>query len=50
LYQYTGATYSILIGITLAVLQGYFSIWWFKRHKQGPLEIIWHNATWIGSK
>ena len=50
LYQFTGATYSLLIGIALAFVQGYFSFWWFKNHKQGPLEIIWHKATWIGSK
>ncbi|MDD5183862.1 MAG: DUF418 domain-containing protein [Paludibacter sp.] len=50
LYEYTGATYCLFIGITLAVLQGYFSYRWFKHHKQGPLEILWHKATWIGSK
>jgi uncharacterized protein len=50
LYQYTGSTYCLLIGIALATLQGYFCYWWFKRHNQGPLEIIWHKATWIGSK
>lgn len=49
LYKYTGATYSILIGITLAVLQGIFSKWWMKNHKQGPLEIVWHKLTWIRS-
>lgn len=49
LYKYTGATYSILIGITLAVLQGIFSKWWMKSHKQGPLEIVWHKLTWIKS-
>jgi uncharacterized protein len=50
LYQYTGATYSILIGVLLAVLQGYFSTWWMKHHTQGPLETIWHKVTWIGSR
>ncbi len=50
LYQYTGATYCLLIGIALAVVQGYFSAWWIKKHNQGPLEIIWHKLTWIGSK
>jgi len=47
LYQYTGATYCLLIGIILAVLQGYFSYWWMKNHKQGPLETIWHKGTWM---
>ena len=49
LYQYTGATYCLLIGITLAILQGMFSSWWMKRHRQGPLERIWHKGTWIGT-
>lgn len=47
LYRYTGATYSLLIGIALAVLQGLFSKWWMKHHAQGPLETLWHKATWI---
>jgi len=47
LYKYTGATYSILIGLGLATLQWLFSNWWLKQHKQGPLETIWHKATWI---
>jgi uncharacterized protein len=50
LYKYTGATYCLLIGITLAVLQVYLSKFWLKNHKQGPLETLWHKATWIGSK
>lgn len=50
LYKYTGATYCLLIGIALAVIQGYFSIWWMKNNKQGPLETLWHKATWIGTE
>ena len=50
LYKYTGATYCLLIGIILAVLQGFFSKWWMKNHRQGPLETIWHRLTWIGSR
>lgn len=50
MYQYTGATYSFLIGIILAIIQGYFSSWWMSRHVRGPLETIWHKATWLGSK
>ena len=50
LYKYTGATYCLLIGIILSVLQWFFCFWWVKNHKQGPLEIIWHKATWVGSK
>jgi len=50
MYKYTGPTYSILIGVELAVLQGIFSNWWMKSHKQGPLETIWHKLTWISFK
>jgi uncharacterized protein len=49
LYRYTGATVCLLIGIVLALLQGLFSAWWLKRHKQGPLETLWHRATWVGA-
>lgn len=50
LYEFTGATYSLMIGIVLAVAQGFFSKWWMSRHRQGPLETLWHKATWAGSK
>lgn len=50
LYLYTGATYCLLIGLALALLQGIFSTWWMNRNAQGPLETLWHRATWIGSK
>jgi len=49
MYKYTGATYSILIGLTLAILQCIFSWYWMKNHQQGPLESIWHKLTWIGT-
>ena len=47
LVEYTGATYSLLIGIVLFVLQLHFCKWWLSKHRQGPLEYIWHKATWI---
>jgi uncharacterized protein len=47
LYQYTGATYSLLIGLLLFTLQLLFCKWWLRTHKQGPLEHLWHRATWI---
>lgn len=50
LYRYTGASYSILIGVVLAILQGIFSNYWMKNHRQGPLETIWHKLTWISLK
>ena len=49
LYKYTGATYCLFIGIALAILQGYFSTWWMNHHKRGPLETLWHKATWIST-
>lgn len=48
MYKYTGATYSLLIGIGLFVIQLLFCKWWLKTHKQGPLEALWHKLTWIG--
>ena len=47
LYKYTGATYGILIGLAMTVVMGIFCKWWEKRHKQGPLETMWHKATWL---
>jgi uncharacterized protein len=47
LVEYTGATYSLLIGIVLFLLQLYFCKWWLSKHRQGPLEYLWHKATWI---
>jgi len=49
-YQYTGASLSLLLGIVFFVLQFIFCKWWLKKHKQGPLEKIWHNLTWINIK
>lgn len=47
MYQYTGATYSLLIGILLVMIQWQFCNWWLKTHKQGPLEWLWHKWTWM---
>jgi uncharacterized protein len=49
LYATTGTLMALTIGIVLAVLQGSFSAWWLKHHKQGPLEALWHRLTWIGA-
>ncbi|TLX74704.1 DUF418 domain-containing protein [Labilibacter sediminis] len=50
LYQYTGSTYAVLIGLVLTVLLGLFCNWWGKRFKHGPFEAIWHYLTWIKIK
>ena len=47
MYQYTGATYSLLIGIVLVMIQWLFCRWWLKHFQQGPLESIWHKWTWM---
>jgi uncharacterized protein len=47
LYKYTGATYCMLIGLGLFVIQLTFCHWWLKNHKQGPFEYLWSRATWI---
>jgi uncharacterized protein len=49
LYAVTGTVAALSIGIVLAMLQGCFSAWWLKHHKQGPLEALWHRLTWIGA-
>lgn len=48
LYKYTSSTYCIMIGIILAILQCGFSKWWMEKYKRGPLETLWHKATWYG--
>lgn len=45
MYQYTGATYCLLIGLMLFFFQYYFCRWWLSTHKQGPLEGIWRWAS-----
>ena len=49
LYATTGSTMALGIGIVLAVLQGTFSAWWLRSHRQGPLEALWHRLTWMGA-
>lgn len=48
LAPYCGYTLSLLIGLTLFFLQIRFCKWWLKKHRQGPLESIWHKWTWMG--
>jgi uncharacterized protein len=47
LYQYTGATVCLIIGVVLFVLNVVFCNWWLQQHDKGPLEYIWHKLTWI---
>lgn len=50
LAPYCGYTVSLLIGLFTFTLQVRFCKWWLSKHKQGPLEFIWHKWTWIGTK
>ncbi len=49
LAPHCGYTVSLMIGIAVFLLQLMFCKWWLGRHKQGPLEYIWHKWTWLGS-
>lgn len=47
LAPYCGYTVSLLIGMAAILCQVQFCKWWFKSHKQGPLEGLWHKWTWL---
>ena len=49
-YKYLGATESFSVGFCIFFAQLYFSKWWLKKHKQGPLEYAWKKLTWINHK
>lgn len=49
LAPYCGYFLSLLIGIVLFILQLTFCKWWLSHYRQGPLENLWHNLTWIKS-
>ncbi len=49
LYQYTGDTYCLLIGLMLMLIQWSFCKYWQKNHRYGVLEGVWHKLTWVGS-
>lgn len=42
-----GGTVSLLISFVLIALQILLCKWWLSRHRQGPLEYVWHKLTWI---
>ncbi len=50
LAPYCGCTLSLMIGFAVFFAQLIFCKWWFKSHKQGPLESLWHKWTWMGKK
>ncbi|MFV0505536.1 MAG: DUF418 domain-containing protein [Bacteroidales bacterium] len=50
LAPYLGYTASLILGIFIFIVQLHICNIWYKKHKQGPLEKLWHSATWIGNK
>ena len=50
LAPYLGYTASLIVGFIAIALQLYFCNAWYKKYQQGPLEYLWHKATWIGKK
>lgn len=49
LSPYWGYFFSALTGVCVFFIQVKFCKWWFKGHKQGPLEALWHKLTWVGT-
>lgn len=49
LAPYCGYAISLLIGTGTFLLQVWFCKWWLGRHRQGPLEHVWHKWTWLGT-
>ncbi|MBP3356794.1 MAG: DUF418 domain-containing protein [Rikenellaceae bacterium] len=49
LAPYCGYTVSLLIGLLTFFLQVRFCKRWLSKHKQGPLEYVWHKWTWMGT-
>ena len=47
LHLQMGITGSLLIGITIFLVQWAVCRLWFRTHCHGPLEYIWKKATWI---
>lgn len=47
LYNSTGASATLGIALCILTVQWFFSRYWLARHKQGPLEYLWKQGTWI---
>lgn len=47
LSKYCGVSVSVLIGVAIVLTQIFFSYWWLRKFKQGPLEYFWHKATYL---
>lgn len=42
-----GYTLSLLIGLGIFLVQTALCRRWLRRHRQGPLEALWHRLTWL---
>lgn len=47
LYEHTGATACLGIGLVMLLTQWTFCRWWLHHHPRGPLEDLWHRLTWL---
>jgi len=47
LYQYCGASLTLLIALSTLYLQIMLSRLWLNKYQQGPLEKLWRKLTWI---
>lgn len=47
LASYLGVAWSFVVGLVVMCIQIRFCRWWLKKHKQGPLEFLWHKCTWF---
>ena len=50
LYAVSGHAMSLALGVAFILLQYTFCRLWLRSHKRGPLEQLWHNATWAGAR
>ncbi|HIW44406.1 MAG TPA: DUF418 domain-containing protein [Candidatus Prevotella stercoripullorum] len=50
LYAVSGHAMSLVLGVVFILLQYTFCRLWLRSHKRGPLEQLWHNATWAGAR
>ena len=49
LYAVSGHAMSLALGAAFVLVQFTFCRLWLRSHKRGPLEQLWHRATWVGS-
>ena len=49
LAPHCGYAVSLLVGVLTFLLQVQCCKWWLGKHKQGPLEQVWHKWTWLGT-